>query len=194
MSEKKDHWLKLYDDFFGSLRIKKLRKLAGGDTFLIIYLKLQLIAMKFDGIIHYKGVESEFVDELALELDEDVDNVKVTLAYLLSCGLAETSDDTSLFFPYAVANTGSETQAAERMRRMRERNNVTPALRDRYTEKEKELEGEIELETETKKDSFSFQEEKQEKEEFAPDTPECVKRAREAMKRYGLGPYAETKT
>ena len=41
MSEgKRYYWLKLKDDFFTSKRIKKLRAMAGGDTYLIIYLKL----------------------------------------------------------------------------------------------------------------------------------------------------------
>lgn len=154
-NEKKYYWLKLYDDFFTSLRIKKLRRLAGGDTFVVIYLKMQLLAMKNDGIIKWKGLDDSFADELALDLDEDPDNVKVTLAYLISCGLAETSDNISYFFPFSVANTGSETSAAERMRKMRERNNVTPALRDRYTEIDKEKEKESDKELEKKKtDSF----------------------------------------
>ena len=68
-SSEKYYWLKLKDDFFSSKRIKKLRKLAGGDTFLIIYLKMQLIAMKNDGIIRYTGLEKTFAEELALELD-----------------------------------------------------------------------------------------------------------------------------
>ena len=112
----KYYWLRLKDDFFSSKRIKKLRKLAGGDTYVIIYLKMQLIAMKNDGIIQYTGLEKTFAEELALDIDEDVDNVQVTLSYLISTGLAETSDDINYFFPYAVENVGSETASAQRMR------------------------------------------------------------------------------
>ena len=36
---KKYYWLKLKDDFFNSREIKKLRRIAGGDTYTIIYLK-----------------------------------------------------------------------------------------------------------------------------------------------------------
>ena len=90
---KRYYWLKLYDDFFGSLRIKKLRKMAGGDTYIIIYLKMQLKAMKSEGVLRFKGVEADFVEELALDLDEEPDNVRVVLAYLVSCGLCETSDN-----------------------------------------------------------------------------------------------------
>lgn len=132
MESKRYYWLRLKDDFFGSIRIKKLRKMAGGDTYCIIYLKMQLKAIKTDGVLTYKGYEETFVDELALDLDEEPDNVRVTLAYLCSCGLIETQDNTNFFLPYAIENTGSETSAAERMRKMRERNNVTPLLQDRY--------------------------------------------------------------
>ena len=144
---KRYYWLRLHDDFFGSFRIKRLRKMAGGDTYVVIYLKMQLKAMKTDGVLSWKGYEKDFVDELSLDLDEEPDNVRVTLAYLLNCGLAETSDNVNFFLPYAIENTGSETSAAERMRKMRERNNVTPMLRDRYGEKE------IEKEIEKKKDT-----------------------------------------
>lgn len=121
MEGKRYYWLRLKDDFFGSIRIKKLRKMAGGDTYCIIYLKMQLKAIKTDGVLTYKGYEETFVDELALDLDEEPDNVRVTLAYLCSCGLIETQDNTNFFLPYAIENTGSETSAAERMRKMRER-------------------------------------------------------------------------
>ena len=167
---KRYYWLKLQDGFFGSKRIKKLRKLAGGDTYTIIYLKMQLLAMKSDGILRWTGLESDFASELALDLDEEPDNVEVTLRFLLAHGLAETSDNISFFLPYAVENTGSETSAAKRMRDMRARNNVTrgcnnvtlpsqryapvtPALRDRYGEKEIELEKELDIEEE--KDSHN---------------------------------------
>ena len=115
--EKRYFWLKLYDDFFTSKRIKKLRKIAGGDTYVIIYLKMQLMAMKHGGTLKWSGLEEKFADELALDLDEDPANVAVTLQYLLSCGLAEASSDlTEVFLPYAVKNVGSEGAAAQRMR------------------------------------------------------------------------------
>lgn len=150
--QKRYYWLKLHDDFFSSIRIKKLRKMAGGDTYVIIYLKMQLKAIKTDGCLSWKGYEQDFVDELALDIDEEPDNVRVTLAYLISCGLAETDGNTNFFLPYAIENTGSESSAAERMRKMRERNNVTPMLQDRYVEKEKEKD--IDKEKDIERDSI----------------------------------------
>lgn len=165
---KRYFWLKLYDDFFGSLRIKKLRKMAGGDTYVIIYLKMQLKAMKTGGVLTFRGVEQNIADELALDLDEAPDDVRVTLAYLCSCGLAETSDEINFFFPYSVENTGSEGASAQRNRDYRARKaslcdtTVTLPLRERDGEIEKEIEKDIEIEREKKK-------------RFAPPTLEEVK-------------------
>ena len=121
MAEKRYYWMRLQEGFFNSKRIKKLRRIAGGDTFTIIYLKMQLLALRGEGILEYTGLESTFAEELALDLDEDADNVEVTLNYLLSCGLMETSDEKEFFLPYCASNIGSEGSSAKRMREHRER-------------------------------------------------------------------------
>lgn len=121
MKNERYYWLKMYDDFFTSTRIKKLRKIAGGDTYIVIYLKMQLIAMKQDGVLRWKGVEDKFADELALELDEDSANVEVTISYLVAQGMAEFVNDTTLFLPFAVKNVGSECSSAQRVRECRAR-------------------------------------------------------------------------
>lgn len=152
---KRYYWLKLKDDFFTSKRIKKLRKLAGGDTYTIIYLKMQLLAMKKDGVIEYTGLENTFEDELALDLDEDPNNIRVTLNYLLSCDLCECSDNVTFFFPYSVENVGSENSSAARVRSFRDRQkalqsntDVTQALHcnDDVTQVKRLCNGEIEKE------------------------------------------------
>ena len=120
-SGKRYFWLKLKEDFFQSKRIKKLRNMAGGDTYLIIYLKLQLKAMKTDGVITFDHLENDIATELALDLDEAPDDVAATMLYLLHCGLAESSDNEAFFFPYAIENVGSENSSAQRVREYRER-------------------------------------------------------------------------
>lgn len=79
MAEKKYYWLKMTDQFFEDKAIKKLRKIAGGDTYTIIYLKMLLTAIKQGNKMYFEGIEDDFMEELALELDEDTDNVKVIL-------------------------------------------------------------------------------------------------------------------
>lgn len=189
MSGKRYYWLKLQDGFFTSKRIKKLRKLAGGDTFTIIYLKMQLLAMKTDGFLKWTGLEDDFASELALDLDEDPENVKVTLAYLISCGLVETSDNISFFLPWAVENTGSETASTQRVREFRARQalqcntDVTPMKREGNVEKEIEIEKELDLEIEKNNSSFLL-EEKQEKEDA--DWEVKRQKAIDACKRLGI--------
>ena len=156
---KRYYWLKLQDDFFKSKRIKKLRRIAGGDTYTIIYLKMQLLAMKSGGVLEYTGLEQSFSDELALDLDEEPENVAVTVNFLLSCGLLETSDDKEYFVPYAVLNTGSEGASAKRVREHREKKalhcntDVTPVKQICNGEKEKEKEKETEIDITVSKDT-----------------------------------------
>ena len=151
---KRYYWLKLQDGFFSSKRIKKLRKIAGGDTYTIIYLKMQLQAMKTGGVLVYTGLENTFAEELALDLDEEPDNVAVTVNYLLSCGLLETNDQREYFVPYSVMNTGSESASTQRVREHRAKKalqcnaDVTEVKRIGNAEKEIEIEKEIEKERE----------------------------------------------
>ena len=118
---KRYYFLKLPDDFFQSLKIKKLRKIAGGDTYTIIYLKMQLLSLKDGGRLFYEGVEGSIAEELALVLDEDVDNVKMTLAFLTANGLIEQAgSDDEFVLPEAATSLVSEGSSAERVRRFRE--------------------------------------------------------------------------
>ena len=161
MSEgKRYYWLKLKDDFFQSKRIKKLRNMAGGDTYTIIYLKMQLLSLRTDGVLRWSGLEDKFADELALDLDEKPEDVEVTLMYLLNVGLAETTDNVTFFLPWVLENTGSETAATQRSRDYRARQrmlqcntNATQVqqLRNAESESEKEIEKEIESESESDK-------------------------------------------
>ena len=119
MNGKRYYWLKLREDFFESKRIKKLRKL--GETCLIIYLKMQLKALKTDGVIEFANVEDDFVSEMALDLGEPEEYVSKTLNFLLNQGLCECFDGVTYSFPYVAYNTGSETASAQRSREYRER-------------------------------------------------------------------------
>lgn len=117
---KKYFWLKLKEDFFRDKKIKKLRKIAGGDTYTIIYLKMQLLSLKNDGALIFEGVEENFAEEIALEIDEDVDNVKVTLAFLISNGLIEEVEQDHFVMTETIKCIGSESASAERVRKHRE--------------------------------------------------------------------------
>lgn len=116
MAEKRYFWLKLKEDYFNSPKIKKLRKIAGGDTYTIIYLKMQLLSIRNEGIIQFEGIEKTFEEELALKLDEEIDDVKLTLSYLMAQNLMELNENNEYLLIEANNNIGSEGQSAERKR------------------------------------------------------------------------------
>lgn len=163
MAVKKYYWLKLKDDFFRQKEIKKLRKIAGGDTYTVIYLKMLLLAMKNDNKLFFDGVEDEFAEELALELDEDEDNVKMTLAFLQRQKLIEMVSEDEYLLPQCQSMTGIESTSAERVRKHRLKQkeeqkalqcntDVTDSNKNVTTEIEKEKEIEKELELDKDKD------------------------------------------
>lgn len=152
---KRYYWLKLPEGFFRQKPIKKLRKIAGGDTYTIIYLKMLLIAMKNDGKLYFEGVEDDFYEELALDLDEDSENVKVTVLFLIRQGLMELVDETEYRLTECDKMVGSESASAERMRRMRDKKaslcdeSVTQQLRTCDVDKEIEKDKDKEIEKDT---------------------------------------------
>ncbi len=121
MAEKRFYWLKLSEDFFKSRDIKKLRKIAGGDTYTIIYLKLLLLSLTDNGYLYYEGVEPTFAEEMALAIDEDEENVEVTLNYLEQRGLLERKTLDEYILTECAEMTGSETSVARRVRKTREK-------------------------------------------------------------------------
>lgn len=123
MSDNKRYfWLKLNENFFKGKHIKKLRTIAGGDTFTIIYLKLMLLSLKEGGKILHEDFEEHFADEIALEIDEDKENIKLTLNYLYKHGLITEIKEKEYDLPEAQNSIGSEVASAQRVRRMRLRN------------------------------------------------------------------------
>ena len=147
MAEKRYYWLKLKEDFFKDKAIKKLRKIAGGDTYTIIYLKMLLKAITQGNKLYWEGIEDTFADELALELDEDPENVRVTLSYIQRVGLIKVMNEEEFLLTQCEEMVGSETDAAKRKRLSRNRQKEALAkqqigqltdnhIRDEKTEKE----------------------------------------------------------
>ena len=114
------YWLKLKEDFFTDKRIKRLRKISGGDTYTIIYLKLLLLSLKDSGKLYYDGVETDFIKELALTIDETEDDVMVTVNYLVAQGLMEIITENDEYFLTEIPSLiGSETASTRRSRKSR---------------------------------------------------------------------------
>lgn len=163
---KRYYWLKLPKDFFEDKAIKRLRQIAGGDTYTIIYLKMLLKSMEDDGKLFYEGIEDTICEEIALDINESADDVQVTISYLEKKGLLVVTDS-EVELTRLTEMVGSETDKAELMRKLRSKansnnvteisNNVTkalPTVTKCYTEKEIEKEKsreDTEIDTKKKK-------------------------------------------
>jgi predicted phage replisome organizer len=162
---KKFYWLKFKNDFFTYKEIKKLRRIAGGDTYTVIYLKMQLLSLSSEGLITFEKTESDIVEQLALELDEDYENIRVVLNFLLANKLLEQVSEDEYLLVKVPNLIGKETGAASRMRRLRagkakekeEKSvtmfgSVTQRKEIEKRDKRKEIEKEEKEEKTTKKD------------------------------------------
>jgi predicted phage replisome organizer len=156
--DKKYYWLKMEGNFFNQKEIRKLRRIAGGDTYVIIYLKMSLLSLKDDGKLYYEGVEDSFAEELAYELQESIENVEMTISYLQTHKMLETHNTDELYMNRIPEMTGKETDSARRKRQQRLRDNNKPLqlesdivpldcdiVQKSHTEKEIETKQEVEI-------------------------------------------------
>lgn len=120
LKNKRYFWIQLTQDFFKSKEMKLLRKIAGGDTHTIIYLKMMLISLEDGGRIYYDGLADNLAEELSLVIDENVEDIKITLIFLESKGLLTKKSDRDYFLEQVPEMVGSETASARRVRKFRE--------------------------------------------------------------------------
>ena len=163
MSKKVYFWIKITNDFFNDPAILKMRKLAGGDTYVIIFMKMLLLSTEMEGHLYFGGYGDDFAEEISMQICEDRDNVAVAIGYLISKGIIEQVNEDHLMMTTLPEVVGKETDDARRQRRSRatrkmlndECDNVTPVSQVCHTdvtechtesEKEKEKEKESELE------------------------------------------------
>ncbi|MFP8917786.1 phage replisome organizer N-terminal domain-containing protein [Enterococcus innesii] len=155
---KRYFWLKLKNDFFEQKEIKLLRRVAGGDTYTIIYLKMMLKSLKNDGKLFYEFFGDNFDEEIALDIDESPEDVAMTIRYLESKGLIELIEGDEYFLNKVPEMLGSEAYSTARSRRHREKkkiqnnskklqcNNEALQKNERATDCNEEIEIELELE------------------------------------------------
>ena len=120
VKNKRYYWIQLTQDFFKSKEMKLLRKIAGGDTHTIIYLKMMLISLEDGGCIYYDGLADNLAEEIALMIDENIEDIKITLLFLESKGLLTRRNDRDYFLEQVPEMVGSETASTRRSRKHRE--------------------------------------------------------------------------
>ena len=145
--------------FFEQKEIKYLRRLPGGDTYTIIYLKLILKSLENDGKIYYENIGDDYSQEWPLEIEEDEKAVSFLVAFLINKGLMIDCGFDEFEITKTKSLVGSETASAERKRRQRERERELLQFKD-VTDSQKNvtlsqvghIESEIEIEKEIEKE------------------------------------------
>lgn len=155
MAEKRYYWIQLKEGFFKQKEIKKLRKIAGGDTYTVIYLKMLLAAVKQGNKLFFEGVEETFHDELALELDEDPENVRMTLSFLENQGLIKVMSEDEFYLLQCEEMVGSEGESAARVRRHRERKTLQCNTDVTLLSRNGNTDIELDTELDTEKDIYT---------------------------------------
>ena len=165
--EKKYWWMKMQKDWAKSKKIKKLRRVAGGDTFALIYLEMMLHSIPNFGVLIFEKTEKNLAEQLSIELDEDQENVSIVLNFLFANNLIEEINEDKFLLLEVPNMVGSTSASTERMRRLRARQKllkeqnvedksvtcddpVTPC----YVELELDLELELEKDKEIKNKSI----------------------------------------
>ena len=144
LKNKRYFWIQLTQDFFKSKEMKLLRKIAGGDTHTIIYLKMMLISLEDGGRIYYDGLADNLAEELSLVIDENIEDIKITLIFLESKGLLTKKSDRDYFLEQVPEMVGSETASARRVRKFRENKLVLQCNTDE-TKRNGDIDKEIDI-------------------------------------------------
>ena len=155
MQKQRYFYLKLPKNWFKNARIKKLRRIAGGDTYTVIYLKMLLMAINHNSMIIYEGIEKTIEEELALKLDEEVDNVRVTIQFLKANELWEEKTNGDVHLIECDSMVGSETYANILKKDQRKRQlvgQIPTNVQPMSNYKEIDIDKEIDIEKDKEKD------------------------------------------
>lgn len=118
---KKYYWLQLKSTFFSNRIAKKLLKAERGKIYALIYLKMLLFSVDKEGHLFFEGVEHTFAEEIALVLDEELEDVKTTIETLESAGAMEQIAADEWYLTEMPELIGKESESAERVREYRKR-------------------------------------------------------------------------
>ena len=153
---KRYYWLKIQESFFKQKEIKILRKMENGSTCVIIYQKMLLAALENDNLLYFDHLQDSFEEEIAVLLDEKVEDVKVTVDFLRKTNLIKCENKDEYILTEIENLTGKESDSKNRVRKHRENkknlkaeeNSCNVTCNENVTlDIEKELDKELEKET-----------------------------------------------
>lgn len=117
---KKYYWFKMQSDFFDSRIIKRLKRIPGGDFYIVLYINLLSRSVKTEGCLHFDHTEENIAEELALILDTNAESVNFLLKLLVKYNVLTIEGD-NYYLLDAIGNIGEESESASRVRKYRER-------------------------------------------------------------------------
>ena len=152
---KKYYWLKLTRYFFKRHDVGIIKAMGEekGDSFVLFYVKLLVESVDHDGFLRFSEAKPYNNYLLAAATGTDIEIVNKAMELFVELGLVEILEDKTIYMTNIEKMIGSETGAAERMRRSRDKkkdetDSVTPCYTDVtpcyadvqncYTEKDKE--------------------------------------------------------
>jgi predicted phage replisome organizer len=131
---KRYFWLKLRTDFFDSDEMRILSAQEKGSDYIVFWLKLLTRAVQEEqpGRMRYRQ-DVPYTDSLLAKLlNEDVDVVRSCMGIFQRMGMVVVDEEKTIWVEAATQLVGTETDSAERMRRLRENrdNHLLPSHSD----------------------------------------------------------------
>jgi predicted phage replisome organizer len=171
---KKFYWLKLKRDFFKRHDIRIIEEMPNGKDYVLFYLKLLLESIDHEGSLRFSDTIPYNEQMLSVITNTNVDIVRSAMKLFIELQLIEIFDDKTIYMGEVEKMIGSESESAERMRRLRQRQQASLCdgnvqKSDIEIEKEIKKDIDIDLEIERKNDSSSVQPTHKDLNDFSTD-------------------------
>ena len=138
---KKFYWLKLKRDFFKRHDIRIIEEMPNGKDYVLFYLKLLLESIDHEGSLRFSDTIPYNEQMLSVITNTNVDIVRAAMNLFIELRMIDVLEDKTIYMSEVEKMIGSESESAERMRRLRQ--NQKPSLCDGDVQKsdiEKEIE------------------------------------------------------
>ena len=183
---KKYYWLKLQKDFFKRHDIRIVEAMPNGKDYILFYMKLLLESIDHEGELRFSDTVPYNADMLAVITNTNVDVVRSAMKVFENLQMIEILDDETIFMKETEKMIGSESAAAERQRKHREKlaamatnpallssncDNVTTPSQNSHTDID--IDKEIEIDKDIDKDKEK--EEKKPRPRFVPPSVDDIR-------------------
>ena len=153
---KKFYWLKLKRDFFKRHDIRIIEEMPNGKDYVLFYLKLLLESIDHEGSLRFSDTIPYNEQMLSVITNTNVDIVRSAMKLFVELHLIDIFDDQTIFMGEVEKMIGSESESASRMRRLRERKQVSLCdnnVQKSDIEKEEEIDKDIDTDIENERKS-----------------------------------------